>query len=210
MNFWSIDLPAMPDDLSEVPAWARECARLYGPEIARLTMEQAFLTRLAQMGPDDGPGAAAMARPMGSPPAPRPASRITTTPTDEGASSTTRGSAIPADIDLTALTVDLVGVESPWERLVRVAEAVPPGTLLNTTQVSRLVHRSGVTDAPLQTIRVGIQRALDADPQRFQKVRSATYRYMVGAQTADPTHDLTQAGPRPRPRLRSQHWHRPF
>ena len=89
---------------------------------------------------------------------------------------------IQEDIDLTGMTVDLEGADDNHTMVLRVAEALPLGKLLNTTQVGRLLQRSGATGTKLQSLRVAVQRVCERNPQLFEPEPRyrATYRYTGG------------------------------
>ena len=87
-----------------------------------------------------------------------------------------RNRQIDADIDLTEVTVDFTGAESTTEWLIRIAQTVPH-LYLNTTQVARLLLRQEVVPSTLHNMRVNVQRAFDAQPELFRRVRAATYEY---------------------------------
>ena len=95
-----------------------------------------------------------------------------------------RNRQIESDIDLTVVNVDFTGTEELPEQLVRVAETVP-ALYLNVTQVSKLLLRHGVTQSTLHNLQVNTQRAFDARPELWKRIRAATYQY-TGSQDAGP------------------------
>ena len=111
------------------------------------------------------------------------------------ASGRSRRTQVPDDIELGGLdnVAGLGDAEDMHQRLVCIARAAP-NRLLNVTQVSKLLLRLGATTTPnLHSVRVSTQRALNAEPNLFELVRPATYRY-----TGDDAHGGQEAmGPDP-------------
>ena len=104
---------------------------------------------------------------------------------------TTSTRAVPEDIDLSGVVVSFEGAQNLQERVVRVAEAAP-GRYLNTTRVARYLIEHDTTQATLHNARVGVQRIFEAHPERFEKVRAATYRYLGNGSGAGPDPDAAQ------------------
>ena len=164
-------MPVLPDT-PENRAWVDECIRVLGQEIdLRVAQRQVYYQMRAgwQHLPEDP--------------------TVTTT-------SRRSGTAITEDIDLTDLDIDFTGTETVVQRLVLIAGAAPD-RYLNVTQVARCIQRSGVTDIKLHSIRVAVHRALEGNPNLFELVRPATYRYVGGAPGAGVDGDPVEDGSGP-------------
>ena len=159
MNF---QLPPPPNNAGNL-SWVEECILLCGEQVK---FWEAQLQQYIRMR-DDMTGSSAPGR-AGSRSRPAPSAN---------------GGNIPEDIDLTALTVELHDAETNTERVLRVVEAAPPDKLLNTTQVGRVLHRSGAT-TKIQSLRVAAQRVFERNTAMFELVegRPATYRRLGGIQ----------------------------
>ena len=183
MEIHDLGLPPMPACASDMRDWAQECLRSLDGEleplkarIHALEADRDFFARLRDMALDgDGSGSDA------------PVAQAAPTDLSQGG--------VSSDIDLTQLTVDLDGAQSMAEKVVRIAKAAPPGTLLNVTELARALIRLGGTMATLHNARVSAKRALNGQPDRFELIRKATYKYTGGTQSADLDHNPDGPGP---------------
>ena len=168
-----IELPP-PPNTADNAAWVEHCIRRIDEEMESLAAERVRFVQMRQ----------SMRR---CPAPPTDGATPVQAPASQGG--------IPEDIDLTALEVDLGGAQNTLERVVKIAEAAPPGKLLNTTQVARLLLRSGTSTTKLHSLRVAAQRTLEGNPDLFELVRRATYQYVGGATSTGADHNADHPDP---------------
>ena len=175
MEYLPLQLPP-PPDTQDNTEWVEKCLALIDQQTDALGAMRAFFVQ------------------MQGPQAPAPSS-VPAAPTASTRNKAAAGAAgdIPADIDLSGLVVDLEGAQTTLEKVVKIGETIPEDRLLNTTQISKFLLRSGTTTAKLQSIRVAVQRALEGNPSLFELVRRATYKYTGGVPSTDP--DLNAPDP---------------
>ena len=78
--------------------------------------------------------------------------------------------------DLSDLSVDFTGTTNMLERLRRIGQKAE-GRLLNLTEVSRFLLRSGESTATLRNLRNNVYSGLKDHPEHFEKVSSGNYLY---------------------------------
>ena len=85
--------------------------------------------------------------------------------------------------DLSDLSVNFTGTGNMFERLCRIGR-VAEGRLLNLTEVSKFLLKSGESDATLRNLRNNVYSCLKDHPEHFEKVGSGNYRYHDNPRTA--------------------------
>ena len=78
--------------------------------------------------------------------------------------------------DLSDLSVDFTGTTNMLERLQRIGQKAE-GRLLNLTEVSKFLLRSGESTATLRNLRNNVYSGLKDHPEHFEKVGSGNYLY---------------------------------
>ena len=78
--------------------------------------------------------------------------------------------------DLSDLSVNFTGTSNMFERLRRIGRAAE-GRLMNLTEVSKFLLKSGESDATLRNLRNNVYTGLKDHPEHFEKVGSGNYRY---------------------------------
>ncbi|MCY4366200.1 MAG: hypothetical protein OXE17_08260 [Chloroflexi bacterium] len=85
--------------------------------------------------------------------------------------------------DLSDLSVNFTGTSNMLERLCRIGRAAE-GRLLNLTEVSKFLLKSGESDATLRNLRNNVYSCLKGHPEHFEKVGTGNYRYHDTPRTA--------------------------
>ena len=93
--------------------------------------------------------------------------------------------------DLTDLEVDLTGAKNLAERIIRVAMA-DKNKVLNVTQLSHCIIRNGGSGGTLTSLRRQVSRDLKENPELFEPVAVATYRYR--GEIAEPSAEAVNLG----------------
>ena len=150
--------PRLPPATPEAAEWLRECVSVLDGQIEELaTKRKVFLQLIRDAEAEEVTGGSAAA--PASPP-PRAAYGV-----------------IPPDIDLTGLYIDLEGTQNTLERIIKIAEVVPEDKYLNVSQMARYIINAGYSVATVQNMRVAVQRVISRQPDLFDQVRPATYRF---------------------------------